>query len=100
MNTGMNNGMSYKNSLKVSGLGKVTFQKVGDLSAAELNAELSKKSIPISQKTAINTYDLFNENGAATPFNPKKTGAKNGIDFYQLTYQTKIPENNKSYMEI
>jgi pimeloyl-ACP methyl ester carboxylesterase len=98
MNTGMNNGMSYKNSLKVSGLGKVTFQKVGDLSAAELNAELSKKSIPISQKTAINTYDLFNENGAATPFNPKKTGAKNGIDFYQLTYQTKIPENNKSYM--
>ncbi|MEI7666202.1 MAG: hypothetical protein WCI65_09170 [Synechococcaceae cyanobacterium ELA263] len=93
----MNNGMGRKNTLKVSGLGMVTFQKVGDLTAAELNAELSKQSIPVSKDAAISTYDLFNEKGVATPFIPEQTGAKNGIDFYQLTYQTRIPENNKSY---
>ncbi len=92
----MNNGVDYKNSLRVKGLGTVTFQKVGDMTAAELNAELSKKSI-LTSNPPVSTYDYFNENGAATPFVPGEIGARNGIDFYRLTYQTRIPENNRSY---
>ncbi len=89
-------------SITVKGLGTVSYEPLGRLSAEQLNQALSSNVVddPISKKKT-NLYNLFNEiddkgNRAAAPFS-SNLGAKNPVDFYRLIYNTTIPENKKTY---
>jgi hypothetical protein len=73
-----------KGSIKVNGLGVVSYNKVGGITAAQINEEVS------------GIYEVFNGGEAAQPFGPS-LGATNGVKFFRLKYNTTIPENNRTY---
>ena len=90
--------MATSNSLFVRGLGLVSYTKLGDLTAAELNDALTADSISYQgsdrQTYRVSHYALFNENSAAAPFDTSK-GAANGVDLYKVGYRI----NNKGKLD-
>ena len=85
--------------LTVKGQNPIKYEFLGRLSAADLNSSLSEEVV-MTANGNTSLYNLFNEkvNGqqAAKPFNAD-LGAHNAVDFYRLTYNTKIPETKSSY---
>lgn len=76
-------------------IGRITYQKIADANASELNAFLSQKTIQWEDRS-LSVYELFNEGGAA-PLFEDSLGAVNGIDVYRVTYKTRSPDNGQRY---
>lgn len=99
--------MRYRNSsswqksktIQDPSLGDITFQKIADANAGELNAFLTNKTVKLEgpkTKIPISVYEFFNEGGAA-PLFEDSMGAVNGIDVYRVTYETRSPDNGRVY---
>ena len=59
----------------MNGLGVVSYNKVGGITAAQINEEVS------------GIYEVFNGGEAAQPFGPS-LGATNGVKFFRLNLNT------------
>lgn len=81
--------------ISVPRIGKVSYQKIADASASELNISLSEPTINAAGE-AISPYQYFNEGNAAPPFEASM-GAKNDINIYRVTYKTRSPDTQKTY---
>jgi pimeloyl-ACP methyl ester carboxylesterase len=78
--------MKPRPSINVAGLGRVSYQKIGDLTSLELNDSITGKTISINGSQSLTShYQLYNEHNAATAFSETK-GAKNGVDLYKIQY--------------
>ena len=82
-------------TIKDAALGRITYQKIADANASELNAFLSQKTIQGADQ-ALSVYEFFNEGNAAPRFEDSM-GAVNGIDVYRVTYTTRSPDPGKRY---
>jgi pimeloyl-ACP methyl ester carboxylesterase len=82
-------------TIKDAALGRITYQKIADANASELNALLSQKTIKTPDQ-ALSVYEFFNEGNAAPRFEDSM-GALNGIDVYRVTYKTRSPDTGKRY---
>ena len=82
-------------TVKDASLGRITYQKIADANANELNALLSQKTIQTPNQ-ALSVYEFFNEGNAAPRFEDSM-GAMNGVDVYRVTYKTRSPDTGKRY---
>lgn len=82
-------------TIKHPSLGRITYQKIADANASELNAFLSQKTIQADNQK-LSVYEFFNEGAAAPPFEDA-IGAVNGVDIYRVTYKTRSPDTGKRY---